>query len=114
MTQRRWQVFTTIPARADIRAILRRTRIMFGTEQVRRYEDLITLALVELEHGTSSPLLQRRSDLGDDVWSLRIARRGQPARHIVLCRCREDQGTVQVLRILHDSMDPALHLPPEA
>lgn len=114
MTPLRWRVAPTALAASDIRDILRRTRTTFGTSQLRRYEALIASALVELEQGPSNPRLQRRDDLGADIWSLRIARPGKAARHIVVCRCHEDRGIVQILRILHDSMDPTLHLPPEA
>jgi plasmid stabilization system protein ParE len=110
MTPRRWRVIPTAPATSDIRDVLRWTLATFGTQQARRYQNLITSALLELENGPSSVRLRRQSNLGDDIWTMRLASPGNPASHVLICRCRQDSAIVQVLRILHSAMDPTLHI----
>jgi plasmid stabilization system protein ParE len=40
-----------------------------------------------------------------------IGQEGRPASHFFLYRIADDDGTVQVLRVLYKSMDAPRHLP---
>lgn len=52
-----------------------------------------------------------RSDLGPGIRIMRMIPSGPSARHVLLFRVEEpaSEPTILVLRIFHDSMDPALH-----
>ncbi|MGH7065743.1 MAG: type II toxin-antitoxin system RelE/ParE family toxin [Stellaceae bacterium] len=60
--------------------------------------------------GPDLPGARRRIDIAPGVWSLHIARGGRRGRHLLLYRVA-GEGTIEIIRILHDSMDPARHLP---
>lgn len=104
----RWRVIVTAPAEADAREALRWTRREFGTTQAKRYREAIAAAVRALRTGPSptgsSPLHPSRP-------ALRKLHLGARARHFLVYR--EAPGQVLlVLRILHDSVDLARHLPP--
>jgi plasmid stabilization system protein ParE len=94
--------------RADIKSALNRSLADFGVHQRQRYRQGIRAALAYLianpRHGTACPD-------APDLLLLPIARRGSRASHRFLYRIEPD-GTVFVLRLLHDSMVPAEHIPP--
>ena len=48
--------------------------------------------------------------LGSDIASLHVARQGRKGRHLLVFRTHEQDGVIEVLRILHDSMDLARYL----
>ncbi|WP_459830656.1 type II toxin-antitoxin system RelE/ParE family toxin [Hydrogenophilus islandicus] len=39
-----------------------------------------------------------------------VARHGRKGRHVVFFRARDSEAVIDVLRILHDSMEPQQHL----
>ncbi len=51
--------------------------------------------------------------LRDGLRSLHVARRGRRGRHFIMYRASADD-TIEVVRILHDGMDLAAHVPPHA
>jgi|SRR5580704_11945175 toxin ParE1/3/4 len=91
----------------DVADVLAYTLERFGLGQVHRYEQIIEEALTRLiEHPESGRALKIRA--GFFLYS--IERRGRRASHQFLYRVLED-GRVEVLRLLHDSMDVARHIP---
>ena len=102
-------VFTAI-AKADIRRALRFTVRRFGRDQLAEYRALMLEARKSL---AENPLLgHRREDLPPEARVFYIGQEGRPASHFFLYRVADD-GTVQVLRVLHKSMDAPRHWPIE-
>nr|WP_281354736.1 type II toxin-antitoxin system RelE/ParE family toxin [Roseospira navarrensis] len=99
-------------ARRDMDAILDWTLNRFGTEQARRYAAMVERALRALEGGPATLGVRPREDIGPGVLTLHIARGGRKGRHVVLFRVAAETRTLDVLRLLHDSMDLPRHPPP--
>ena len=49
-----------------------------------------------------------REDIGPNIRSLHVQRKGNKGRHLLVFKEARNQ-TIQVLRLLHDSMDLARH-----
>jgi toxin ParE1/3/4 len=65
--------------------------------------------LARLEHGPTIATVRQRNEIGAGLYSLHVGRR---ARHVILFRVGSAaRWTLDVLRILHDAMDVARHLP---
>ncbi len=73
-------------------------------------------ALKELSAGPAIPGVKERSEIGAHIWTLHIARNSRKDRHFVLFRVSsfEEREVIDVLRLLHDSMDLERHVPPAA
>jgi toxin ParE1/3/4 len=108
-----WIVRLSAAADEDYRQILRWTVTNFGKAQARVYADTLSSVLKELTSGPSIIGVKERDDIGINIWTLHIARKGRKGRHFVVFRVSNVQGrnTVEVLRLLHDSMDLDRHLP---
>jgi toxin ParE1/3/4 len=52
-----------------------------------------------------------RDEISPGLYSLHVARRGRHGRHLVLYRVA-NENTIEIVRILHDSMDLSRHVPP--
>lgn len=95
-------------AKQDIADVLRYTKDRWGQGQARKYRELIRAALKAIaadpECGT------QRFTVRPDVWGYHIKQPDQNARHIVFYRIARS-GTVEIVRLLHDSMDFGRHLP---
>jgi toxin ParE1/3/4 len=92
-----WTLRLAAQAEGDFRMILLWTREHFGSSQAMIYASTLRLALEELLDGPEIPVLH-------------VARQGRKGRHVVVFRT-EQAGVIDVLRILHDSMDLKRHVP---
>ncbi len=54
--------------------------------------------------------VEARDDIGSDIHNLHIARHGRRRRHFVVFRTGEGR-IIEILRVLHESMDPIRHVP---
>jgi toxin ParE1/3/4 len=106
----RWTVRLSLAAEHDFSEILRWTTGQLGPAQAQTYADTLSEAIAALASGPEAVGVRRRDDIGERLYSLHVARQGRKGRHFVVFRC-EATGVVDVLRLLHDSMDPARHLP---
>lgn len=113
MPRRLWEVGLTEEAKRDLASILGWTGREFGAEQSRRYRATITATVADLAEGPSVRGSRDRGDLMPGLRALHVARKGRRGRHMLLYRIVGEQA-IEVLRILHDAMDPARHLPDEA
>lgn len=93
---------------ADIEDVKRHTEQRFGPLKRIEYEELIGEALRAIAADPSCGKL--RSAARPDALGHHIARRGRGARHLLFYRVRSN-GIVEVMRLLHDSMDFDRHLP---
>ena len=101
-------------AAADYREILRWTDKNFGAAQARIYADTLASALRALGAGPAIIGVGERPEIGSGIMTLHVARNGRKGRHLVMFRVGRDQErkVIDVLRLLHDNMDLARHLPP--
>lgn len=111
MTARRWEVHAGAVAQADFRAIIDWTAEHFGPEQARIYQAILVDALDALGAGPTALGVKERTDIGLNLYTLHAARQGRRARHFILFRTVRDEHRLEVLRILHDAMDVARHMP---
>ncbi len=105
-----WTVRLADRAAQDIEDILDWTLEHFGPLQLETYTDVINDALEALNAGPWLIDVRKRPELGDDVATLHIARHGYKGRHQLVFRVDEAACVIEVLRILHDSMDLTRHL----
>ena len=112
--KRQWRVYLGHTAQADYQNILRWTAEHFGERQTSIYNDVIDDAVVELTAGPSLAGVKARDEIETGLFTLHIARAGRKGRHFLLFRVveRDGQEMIEVLRILHDAMDIARHIPP--
>lgn len=94
-------------ARRDVAEVLRYTRDRWGKAQAREYRDLINAALKAI---IVNPGRGKAQSTRPGVLSYHIKQPGRHARHIVFYRVRSS-GVLEIIRLLHDSMDFDRHLP---
>lgn len=106
----RWSIRVARSAQQDLVAIRTWTQQRFGSRQALVYARTLALALQALgEEGPGLPGAHARDDLGPGIRVLHGARQGRHGRHFAVFRCK-DKHCIDVLRILHDSMDLARHV----
>jgi toxin ParE1/3/4 len=107
-----WVVRSTVAANADFSAILRWTLENFGSPQTAAYTQTLIAAISNLSAGPEVFGSKLRTELGGDIYTLHVARQGRAGRHFLVFRASNAKGqkVVEILRILHDSMDLQRHL----
>lgn len=110
MPRQRWRARLTAAAERDVLGIVLWTAEHFGFEQARRCRATIFAALRDLDNGPNVTGTRDRAELGRNLRSLHVARRGRRGRHVILFTT-VDGARIEIVRILHDSMDLARHLP---
>jgi toxin ParE1/3/4 len=110
-----WKVLLSSAASEDLRSIGAWTAEHFGSMQSEHYAQIISDALQELRAGPALTGVKKYNALGSGLFMLHIARHRRKARHILVFRIGrvDEQDVIEILRILHDAMDPARHMPPE-
>lgn len=110
--KRHWTVRLAEAAGQDYQAILRWTVENFGRAQARTYAKTLNIALQDLAQGPSLTGVRPREDIGPGIHTLHVARRGREGRHFIVFRVdpSPDAPVIEVLRLLHDSMDLPRHL----
>jgi toxin ParE1/3/4 len=113
-------------AKDDIEDLLAWSEERFGVAARERYQDLLARALMDIAGDVARPGVRIRPELGLNVFSYHFffsregaTRRSGHAkvkvlrpRHFLVGRIAEP-GLVDILRVLHDSMEVSLHLPDE-
>jgi toxin ParE1/3/4 len=108
-----WRIRLGVEAEKDFVRILAYTQNTFGPRQAETYQATILEALESLGSGPDVPGSIARDEIRPHLRSLHVARRGHRGRHLVLYR--PGQGRlIEVIRILHDAMDLARHIPPDS
>ena len=111
MTMRSRALVLSPLAEDDLSNIASWTASHFGARQAGIYVDALVETIEELVSVKTHPPSKDRNEILPGLRSLHMARRGRSGRHILLYF--EDVATVTILRIVHDSMELARHLPPE-
>ena len=111
-----WRVRLSSAAERDFEDIIRWTVRRYGRRQARTYARTLTKAFEELASGPAVPGVKSREEISAGLFTLHVARRGRKGRHFVLFRAGRDGGrtVIDVLRVLHDAMDLARHVPTES
>lgn len=105
-----WTVRLADQAVQDVEDILDWTLEQFGPLQLEYYAEVINDALEALNEGPQMIDVRKCPELGDDVATLHVARHGRKGRHQLIFRVHDQECVIEVLRILHDSMDLARHM----
>lgn len=106
-----WTLHLARQAEQDIASILAWTDEHFGPQQAEIYAETFTLALEALIEGPDIVGVRRRNDILPGIYLLHVARYGRRGRHFIVFRPSAGRY-IEVLRVPHDSMDPARHLGP--
>lgn len=104
-----WIVRSTPRADQDFAEILQWTNQTFGLRQARIYETTLLQALHALRDGSNILGSKPHDELDSGIRTLHVARNGRNGRHFILFR-ESNNNTIDVLRLLHDSMDLSNHL----
>ena len=104
----------------DIDDILATSHREFGDQARRRYSALIAAALDHASRSPGAPMFKTRLELGPEIlsWHLRDSvvrsseERVKRPRHILYCRWEGE--LLAIGRVLHEVMDPRLHVDPDA
>ncbi len=110
MTKTRWKVRVGVEAEKDFVRNLKYTAETFGERQASIYKAKLTDAIAALESGPDAPGSVSRDEILPSLRSLHVARHRRGGRHYV---SRHTGHVIEVVRILHDAMDLARHIPPE-
>jgi toxin ParE1/3/4 len=107
-----WLVRLTATAQEDYQDILQWTVDKFGLDQARTYADTLSIALEDLCAGPEMLGVTPRIEIGTNIFTLHVARKGRKGRHFVMFQTAQSppDNVIDVLRILHDSMDLQRHL----
>jgi toxin ParE1/3/4 len=99
-------------AEEDFREILRWTAEQFGEAQAHSYARTLSAAIEALAEGPSVVGARMRDDVCNGLFTLHVARGGRKWRHLVMFQVGRDRDrdVIQVLRIVHDSMDLPRHV----
>lgn len=111
MSGKRREVILSPLAEADLAHIAAWTAEQFGARQAELYVDALTETMEELAPNAPHARGRARPEIGADVRSLHMTRRGRRGRHLLLYL--ESEAMVTILRILHDSMELSRHVPEE-
>lgn len=101
------RLFRSPLARRDIVEVLGRTRDRWGKAQALEYRDMIRDAPKAI---AADPSCGKVRGVRPGILSYHIKQPGRNARHIVFYRMATT-GAVEIVRLLHDSMDFDQHLP---
>jgi toxin ParE1/3/4 len=105
------------PARADIAAILSRSGERHGKEARSRYRACLTAAMRRIAADPEGRSTIDRTDLVPGVRSFHIRHSRAESReppvadpvHVIFYRVTEP-GIVEIIRVLHDRMEPRRHI----
>jgi toxin ParE1/3/4 len=110
LTEEHWRIRLSDEAERDFARILAYTRDDFGLLQLDVYRGTLIAAMAELEAGPDVLGSLSRDEIHPGLRTLHVARKGRRGRHLIMYRARPDR-IIDVVRILHDAMDFARHVP---
>ena len=110
MAERRWRVRLGAAAEVDFANILKWTTENFGARQSRVYRDTLVQSISELADGPNVAGSRARDEIMAGLRTLHVARRGRRGSHFLMYRAAPN-STIEIMRILHDTMDLRRHVP---
>jgi toxin ParE1/3/4 len=109
--RRRWRIRLSAAAERDFVGIIQWTPEKYGIRRAKTYRRTLMLALAALYQDPYMPDSQPRDEIRPGLRSLHVARKARRGRHFILYRTPGAER-IEVVRILHDSMDISRHLRP--
>jgi toxin ParE1/3/4 len=106
----RWRIRLGAEAEKDFARILKWTQEIFGERQIDVYAITLLKALEALSGGPGVPGSAARDEILPGLRTLHVARDRRPGRHFIMYRVGAGR-VIETLRILHDAMDLARHVP---
>ena len=105
------------PAQIDLANILATSGQRWGADGRQKYAAVLADAMRQIASDPDGPLTRKRSDLRSGIRSFhtRYVRRSAEAErvrrpvHVLFYRVAPD-GVIEIVRVLHDKMDPSRHL----
>jgi len=105
------------PAQIDLANILATSAERWGTDSCQRYAAVLADAMRQIADEPEGPLTKRRTELRSGIHSFHIrhARRASDAAkvrrpvHVLYYRVARE-GVIEIVRVLHEKMDPSRHL----
>lgn len=105
------------PAQIDLANILATSAERWGAEGRQRYAAVLADAMRQVADEPEGPLTKKRTELRSGIRSLHIryARRSTDTAkvrrpvHVLYYRVAKD-GVIEIVRVLHEKMDPSRHL----
>ena len=113
MAERRWRVRLGAAAEVDFANILKWTAENFGARQARVYRDVLVQTIGELATGPDVAGSTVRDEIMAGLRTLHVARGGRRGSHFLMYRATTN-GTIEIVRILHDRMDLQRHASDES
>jgi toxin ParE1/3/4 len=111
LTAARWRIRLGSEAEKDFARILKYTKDTFGPRQVEVYRATLLEALAALDAGPDVLGSVAREEIFPNLRTLHVSCRGRRGRHFIMYRAVQGH-VIGVVRILHDAMDLARHVPP--
>lgn len=107
------------PAQVDVTNILAASVARWGVEARHRYASILATAMRAIAAEPDGPLTRVRADLfpGLRSFHVRYAAAGDPKAkvrqpvHVIYYRVA-GPGVIEILRVLHERMDPSRHVDP--
>lgn len=109
MAARGWRIRLGAAAEVDFANILKWTTENFGARQSRVYGETLVDAFGALANGPEVVGSKARDDIVTGFRTLHVARSGRRGSHFLLYRATANQ-TIEIVRILHERMDPHRHV----
>jgi toxin ParE1/3/4 len=110
LTKDPWRIRLGAEAERDFSFILEWTKQTFGERQTGIYRSTLLDALASLADGPEVLGSVDRSEIFQGLRTLHVARNRRRGRHFIMYRAGVG-NVIEVLRILHDAMDLARHVP---
>ncbi len=104
-----WTVQLASRAEQDYVEIVQWSAANFGQQQAAAYAETLSLAIGALAEGPEVLGAKRRDEIGNGILTLHVTRQGRKGRHFIVFRVG-GASTIDVLRLLHDSMDLMRHV----
>ncbi len=104
-----WIVRLASRAEQDYVEIVQWSAANFGHQQAAVYAETLSLAIGALAEGPEVLGAKRRDEIGNGILTLHVTRQGRKGRHFIVFRIG-DASTIDVLRLLHESMDLVRHV----
>ncbi|MBU6372951.1 MAG: type II toxin-antitoxin system RelE/ParE family toxin [Alphaproteobacteria bacterium] len=106
-----WAVVLGGEAERDFANIIEWTARTFGPHQAIVYAQHLKALVSVFRNGPQPAGYRARDEIGAGWCTLHLRMLGLNGRHFALYRAQD--RTIQIVRILHDSMELARHVPPE-
>jgi toxin ParE1/3/4 len=103
-------VLLTGAAESDFERIIEWTVERFGEAQALIYAEALSRGIEALVEGPSSLGAKQHDEILKGLHSLHVDRQDREGRHFVMLRIAAEGDAIEVLRLLHDSMDLPRHL----